>query len=199
VVAVGSHGALQAAQTVLGFLPVGFPAPIVLDLHRAGGLQSTESMLRRRAALAVLPATDGVLVEKGIVYLSPYDSQLVLTSDGFMGVAKRRNGVLWTAGVDVLLVSAAQAFGPRLVVVVLSGRLDGGALGVREVKRRGGRVLAQDPVTAVAPSMPSAALATGCVDFALSPESLGPALVALCASPGAAELFRVRLNPGVRG
>jgi hypothetical protein len=45
--------------------------------------------------------------------------------------------------------------------------------------------------------MPNAALATGCVDFALGPESLGPALLALCAATGAAELFRVRVNPSV--
>jgi chemotaxis response regulator CheB len=46
--------------------------------------------------------------------------------------------------------------------------------------------------------MPRAALATGAVDFALPPEMLGQALVALCAATGAADLFRVRLNAGVR-
>jgi two-component system chemotaxis response regulator CheB len=68
---------------------------------------------------------------------------------------------------------------------------------VREVKRRGGRVLVEDPRTADAPGMPSAALATGCVDFALSPERLGHALLTLCTAAGAAELFRVRINGGV--
>jgi two-component system chemotaxis response regulator CheB len=99
---------------------------------------------------------------------------------------------------DPLLTSAADVFGSRMIAVVLSGRLNGGAAGVQAVKRRGGRVLAQDPTTAIIPAMPDAALATGCVDFALPPESLGRAIVALCAASGAAELFRVRLNAGVR-
>jgi two-component system chemotaxis response regulator CheB len=69
---------------------------------------------------------------------------------------------------------------------------------VAAAKERGARVLVQDPDTAAAPSMPTAALATGAVDFALPPETLGQALVALCAATGAADLFRVRLNAGVR-
>jgi hypothetical protein len=47
--------------------------------------------------------------------------------------------------------------------------------------------------------MPTAALATGCVDFALSAERLGQALVTLCAATGAADLFRVRMNASLRG
>jgi two-component system chemotaxis response regulator CheB len=117
--------------------------------------------------------------------------------------ADRRLGVLGTGGgfghrfADELLLSAAAAFGPAAIAVVLSGRLEGGARGVRAVKRQGGRVLVQDPNSAAATGMPNAALATGCVDFALGPESLGHALLALCAAAGAAELFRVRVNPSV--
>jgi two-component system chemotaxis response regulator CheB len=98
---------------------------------------------------------------------------------------------------DVLLTSAARLLGPRVIGVVLSGRLDGGARGARELKRHGGRVMVEDPQIAMAPGMPSAALATGCVDFVLSPERLGFALVTLCAAAGAADLFRVRMNTAV--
>jgi chemotaxis response regulator CheB len=45
--------------------------------------------------------------------------------------------------------------------------------------------------------MPNAALATGCVDYALPAERLGHALLALCAATGGAELFRIRINAGV--
>jgi hypothetical protein len=47
--------------------------------------------------------------------------------------------------------------------------------------------------------MPTAALAAGCVDYALSPARLGDALIALCVATGGSELFRVRMNAGVAG
>jgi two-component system chemotaxis response regulator CheB len=100
---------------------------------------------------------------------------------------------------DALLASAGRALGARAIGVVLSGRLDGGARGVSELKRLGGRVIVEDPQTAQAPAMPNAALATGCVDFALPAERVGQALLTLCTATGAAELFRARLNAAVRG
>lgn len=66
---------------------------------------------------------------------------------------------------------------------------------MRTVKAHGGRVLVQDPATALAPDMPTAALATGCCDFALPPGATADALTALVMAPGAAELFRVPVPP----
>jgi two-component system chemotaxis response regulator CheB len=142
--------------------------------------------------------TDGARLEPSVLHVAPSDEQLVMAQGGVMRIIADRDSSRRRFA-DTLLRSAATVFGTRLIAVVLSGRLDGGADGARAVKRHGGRVLVQDPQTAVAPSMPRAALATGCVDFALAPEALGQALIALCAAEGAAELFRVRLNTGVQG
>jgi two-component system, chemotaxis family, protein-glutamate methylesterase/glutaminase len=197
VVAVGSLGALRAFQAMTARLSPGFPAAVVLGLHR--GIESdAEPLIARRCRLPVESAEGGRAPQRGTIYVAPPDRQLLVT-------ARRELAVLEADGrpahllFDPLLASAAKAFGPRLIAVVLSGRLDGGAAGVREVKRHGGRVLVQEPASAVAPAMPTAALATGCVDFALAPELLGEALVAFCAAVGAAELFRVRLNVAVAG
>lgn len=84
------------------------------------------------------------------------------------------------------------AVGAGVVAVVLTGKLSDGTEGVRAVKRHGGRVLAQDPCTAQAASMPSSAIATGCVDFVLPIEKMRAALMALILAPGGAELLRVR-------
>jgi two-component system chemotaxis response regulator CheB len=197
-VVVGSQGALDAFQVVVGALPAGFPAAVVFDQHRGQSFGILEELLRRRGVLPVTSARDALGLEPGVVYVAPHDRQLVITGDRRFGLLGIGDGPGHRFA-DELLVSAAAAFGPAVIAVVLSGRLDGGAGGVREVKRRGGRVLVQDPATAVCGAMPSAALATGCVDFALDPRSLGHALLALCAAPGAAELFRVRLNAAVTG
>lgn len=198
VVVVGSQGAMESFKTVAGCLPAGFPAGVIFDLHRAQDLGVTEQVLARRCRLPVHPAADGRTLEPGHLYLAPHDRQLVIGADRRMGTVDAGPGVGHRSA-DPLLASAARALGPRMIAVVLSGRLDGGAEGVREVKRHGGRVLVEDPVTATAPGMPRAALATGHVDFVLAPEMLGHALLALCAATGAADLFRVRLNAGVSG
>ncbi|HEX2102677.1 MAG TPA: chemotaxis protein CheB [Solirubrobacteraceae bacterium] len=196
VVAVGSQGALTAFRTVLACLPATLPAAVIFDLHRhTHGF--VEELLARASGLPVRPAAAGLPLDPGTVYVAPCDRQLTVSDERLITVTESDAGAPGHRHADALLTSAARAFGPRLIAVVLSGRLDGGALGVRAAKRRGARVLVQDPSTAAAPAMPSAALATGCADFALRPESLGRALVALCAAPGAADLFRVRLNAGV--
>jgi two-component system chemotaxis response regulator CheB len=52
-------------------------------------------------------------------------------------------------------------------------------MGVRAIAQTGGTVLAQDPQTAEFAGRPQAAIDTGCVDFILNLEEIGPALLAL--------------------
>jgi two-component system, chemotaxis family, protein-glutamate methylesterase/glutaminase len=195
VVVVGSQGALRAFMTMAAGLPPEFPVGIVFDLHRVER-GATEGLLSRRSALPVVSAGGGRPVERGTIHLAPAHSQLLFDEDRCMQILPGGDGVGHRFA-DPLLESASVAFGENLIAVVLSGRLSGGAEGVRAVKQRGGRVLAQDPRTAEAASMPDAALATGCVDFAFEPQLIACALTAFCGAEGAAELFRVRLNAGV--
>jgi two-component system CheB/CheR fusion protein len=77
--------------------------------------------------------------------------------------------------VDVLLASAAKAYGDRLIAVILTGSGSDGAAGAIEVKRAGGVVIIQNPQTARFPSMPSA-LPPSIVDFQADIERIGPLL-----------------------
>lgn len=198
VVVVGSQGARDAFEQAVHQLPPALPAAIVFDLHRSDSGGLTERLLGARLPLPVRVATDGLALDNATVYLAPAVQTVRFGHDGTLSVAARDDLPQRWLG-DELLVSAAETFGPRTIAVVLSGRLSCGARGAVAVKRAGGRVLVQDPATAQAPGMPTAALATGCADFALSPPALGQALAVLCAAPGGAELFRVRLNAGVQG
>lgn len=189
VVILGSQGALGVAERLLGRLDADFPAAVVYVQHRPADAGSTlTDLLARRVAVPVETLVDGGAVRPGVVHVAPAHAQTLVMDGRFRLVPGRCDG-------DPLLVSAAQAYGARAVGVVLSGRLNDGAAGLMAVKAAGGRGLVQDPATADQPSMPSAALATGCYDFALPPQGLAAALVALVAVPGAADLLAVRRHP----
>lgn len=79
--------------------------------------------------------------------------------------------------VDVLFRSAAVTYGSRVIGVVLTGNLDDGALGLGEIKQRGGCAIVQDPEDAYAPSMPRNALEVVEPDYILPLADIGPQLV----------------------
>jgi chemotaxis response regulator CheB len=123
------------------------------------------------------------------VYVPAADAETTIRADRTFALAAGR------CVADPLMASAASAYGPAALGVVLSGRLSDGAAGLWKIKQAGGRALVQAPHTAEADSMPLAAMATGCYDFVLAPKHLGAALTALVAVPGAADLFGVRAHP----
>lgn len=186
-----STGGLAAVTEVLRSLPSDFPAAVVLVLHRASGWgDGTAGTLTRRTGLRVKTIDQGEPLRPGTVYVTPPDQQVVLD-----GEARLLRGRAQRCRADDLFASLATAFGERALGVVLTGRLDDGAAGARAIKARGGRVLAQDRTTSEQFGMPSSAISTGCVDWVLPLDRIGPALVSLVMWPGAAELLRVPTPP----
>ncbi|MDV6979289.1 chemotaxis protein CheB [Mycobacterium intracellulare] len=193
---VASLGGISAFSTVLAGLPADFPLPIVVVQHRArlspGHHDVLVDVLARCSALPVRSVTAGACAdEQGVAVIA---GRTTATIDA------ARKWVLNDAADanvgDALLVSSADH--APTIAVVLTGYQTDGSDGVRAVKRGGGRVLVQDPATARAASMPSHAIATGCVDFVLPLHQLWAALVALAVGPGAADLLTVPLPPWAR-
>jgi two-component system, chemotaxis family, protein-glutamate methylesterase/glutaminase len=193
VVLAASSGGLRALQTVVSGLPADFPVPLLVVQHRRPSRREMlTDLLGIRATLPVRTATPGPLTS-GVTVL-PAGTTADLDAEGLLTL--RPHPTATTA--DAVLLSAAAAFGPGVLAVVLTGRMNDGAAGVRGVRRAGGRVLVQDPEDAEAPGMPSAALATGCVEHALPLPLVAPALVAYAMAPGAADLLAVPVPPWAR-
>lgn len=194
VVLVGSLGGLAATSTVLAGLPREFPVPLLVVQH---GRRSTDPdrltrLLDNATALPVHTACHGVRAYPAGVTVIPGGTTATVDDACRLWLTDDGNGL---ACGDSLLRGAAATVGPATIGVVLTGMLCDGTEGVRAIKRRGGRVLAQDPATARAPGMPSSAIATGCVDFVLPLERIAPALIALTMAPGAADLLTVPSPP----
>lgn len=191
VVVVASLGGLPVLNTLLRGLPGTFPVPVLVVWHRLSRQHDTLAvLLQKQTSLPVRTATSGLSAWGPGITVIPGGISATLTSSRQLTIqAPCRPHDL---GGDMLLASAAAAARPGHVIgVVLSGMLHDGTQGIRAVKRNGGRVLAQDPATAQGASMPSSAIATGCVDFVLPPHRLAAALVALTMAPGGASLLAV--------
>jgi two-component system chemotaxis response regulator CheB len=192
VVIAASLGGPRAVGQVLAGLPADYPAAVLVVQHRSPTLDDPFVVAAsRRSVLPVRAAVDGQPLTTPGVTIVPGRHTATIDTTGALQL--RPHPDVHVA--DPLIVSVAEHCGDRALGVVLTGRLDDGAAGVRALKRRGGRALAQEPEDAQAPDMPLAALATGCVDLVLPLARLPHALIALTMAPGAADLFRVPPPP----
>ncbi|MDF1504415.1 chemotaxis protein CheB [Roseisolibacter sp. H3M3-2] len=184
VVVVGaSAGGVEVLRTMVAGLPAGFPAAVLIVLHLAPGSPSVlAAILQRRCALPVAFARDGEPLAPGRVWIAPPDRHLVVEPDRLrLTRAPRENHS--RPAIDPLFRSAALAYGPRVVAVVLSGRLDDGTAGAWAVKDRGGVLVVQDPADALHADMPRNAMAHTAPDHVVHDDELAPLLVRLAGTP----------------
>lgn len=159
LVAIGaSWGGLRALRTVLGALPAGFPAAIVVAQHRGSQDGMLAELLDRSGALSVRDAQDKDPLVPGEVLVAPPDYHLLVDGDT-VALSIDEPVAFSRPSIDVLLSSAAASHGERTVGVVLTGANGDGAAGLSAIRRRGGMAIVQDPVEAERAEMPLAALA----------------------------------------
>lgn len=179
VVAVAaSAGGVQALSELLGGLPKGFGAAVVVLQHLAPNYRShLVEILGRRTPLPVVQARAGEQLAPGRIAVAPPGAHLAVGPGGTLALERsaRRHHVRPSA--DRLFESLAVSFGRRAVAVVLTGMGRDGASGASAVKRMGGRVIAQDEATSAFFGMPGAAIATGDVDHVLALDRIAGRLV----------------------
>jgi two-component system chemotaxis response regulator CheB len=179
-VAIGaSLGGLQAVKVVVSALPATFRLPIALVQHRmADAGDELAFVLGENCALPVREAEDKAPIEPGTLFIAPPGYHLMVEGDHF--ALSTEEPVAWARpSIDVLFETAAEAFGPRLIAVVLSGTGEDGSAGLAAVERHGGTTVVQAPETAVASDMPRAAANAVQNEATLPLMFIGPYLVEL--------------------
>ncbi|HEY1650934.1 MAG TPA: chemotaxis protein CheB [Acidimicrobiales bacterium] len=180
VLLAASAGGLSALSRVLGDLPAGFAAPVVIVQHLDPRHRSLMAdILRRRTPLRVMEATEGVKLESATVYVAPPDEHLLVADNGTLSLSHTELVHFVRPSADLLFESGAGAYPGRAIAVVLTGTGSDANMGVRAIAQTGGTVLVQNPATAEFGGMPQAAIDTGAVDFVLDLEEIGQALVSL--------------------
>jgi two-component system chemotaxis response regulator CheB len=182
IICVGaSWGGLDAVGRLLADLRAGIDLPVVVAQHRhasstPGGLAD---LLRLRVKRPVVDAEDKMAIERGKVYIAPPDYHLLVERGSFaLSVDERVQFA--RPSIDVLFESAAYAYGPGVIGIILTGANEDGAAGLATIKRRGGVALVQDPAGAVRRTMPEAAIAATVADAVLPLEEIGAFLYGLC-------------------
>jgi two-component system chemotaxis response regulator CheB len=168
VVIAASTGGPTALQAVLAGLPAGVPASILVVQHIPRGFtRSLAERLDARSAIPVREAQDGETVLPGRVLIAPagIHTRLVRRAGAVVAMLDEEpRDALHRPSADVLMASAAEVFGPRVLGVVLTGMGSDGTDGLRAIRLAGGRTLAESEESCVIYGMPKAAVEAGVVD-----------------------------------
>ena len=169
-----SAGGLPAITGLLGGVSRDVPAAFFVVVHLARHTTSVlPEILSKVGPLPAHRARSGEAIAHGRIYIAPPDNHLLLEPGRIvLGQGPRENR--FRPAVDPLFRSAARAYGPRVIGVVLSGTLGDGTDGLRVIKHAGGIAVVQDAEDAAFPGMPLKALSEVDVDYVESAARLGP-------------------------
>lgn len=172
-----SAGGLEALLSLLGALPPGTGAAIVVAQHMAPDHASLlPQLLGRESRLPVGSVVDGEAPRPDHVHVCPPGHDVVLERGRLTLLPPDRRPGTPRPSADRLFASLAADRGDRCAAIVLSGTGSDGAYGLRAVREAGGVTVAQELATARHDGMPAAAIATGCVDVVLPPAEIGARL-----------------------
>jgi two-component system, chemotaxis family, protein-glutamate methylesterase/glutaminase len=159
VIVIGaSLSGVDALCELIGALPADFAAPIFIVQHVASDSPGLlPQILTKAGKLGATHPTSPEVIENGRVYVAPPDRHMLIEK-GYVRLFHGPHENLARPAIDPLFRSAALAYGPGVVGVVLTGQFDDGTAGLLAIKDRGGTTIVQEPSEATTRSMPLSAL-----------------------------------------
>lgn len=183
VIVIGlSTGGLPVLRRLLADVPPDFAAAVLVVQHIGAHRSMLAQTLQASGSLPARFARDGEPLQAGHIHVAPSDMHL-LVEPATLRLSHGPKVNYTRPAIDPTLRSCALAHGPRVIGVVLSGRLDDGTAGLQAVKACGGLAVVQDPGTAEAAEMPMSAIDHVPVDHCAPPDALGPLLARLVRAP----------------
>jgi chemotaxis response regulator CheB len=177
----GSAGGLDAYTRLLQHLPADMGVAIVIVNHLRTAVTQLHEILPLYTEMPVELITERLLIEPNHVYIIPAQRDLHVYHGEFRlkPISKPRG---WPDVITVFLRSLTEHWDGQLIAVIVSGYDGDGAAALCGIKEVGGITIAQEPETAGQPDMPGSAIASGCIDFILSPENIAREIVRIAAS-----------------
>lgn len=173
IVIGASAGGVDALMEILAGLPASFGLPLVVVLHLSENHHSQlADIFRRRTSMQVREAADKETLTPGTLYFAPPSYHLLVESDHSLSLSCEPQVHFSRPSIDVLMESAADAYGAHLAGIVLTGANADGAHGLARIGRQGGLSVVQDPAEARMPVMPEAAIRLRQPDLILDLKSI---------------------------
>src|ERR1700685_4477174 len=172
----GSAGGLDAYTRLLRHLPADMGVAIVIVNHLRTVATLLHVILPRYTEMPVELITERLLIEPNRVFIIPAQRDLHVLDGEFRltPISKPRG---WPDVITVFLRSLTQHWDGKLIAVIVSGYDGDGAAALCGIKEVGRITIAQKLETAKQPDMPESAIASGCIDFVLSPEDIAREIV----------------------
>src|SRR5487761_1276605 len=167
----GSAGGLDAYIRLLKHLPNDMGVAVVIVNHARKFASRLHEILPGFTTMPVELIVDSLRIEPNRVFIIPAQRDLhVLHGDFRLEPISKPRG--WPDVITVFLRSLAEHWDGKLIAVIVSGYDGDGSAALCGIKEVGGITIAQTLETARQPDMPESAIASGCIDFVLSPEDI---------------------------
>ena len=172
----GSAGGLDAYTLLLKHLPTDMGVAIVIVNHLRSVATRLHESLPNYTKMPVELITEKLDIEPNHVFVIPEKRDLHVLDGEFRlkPISKPRG---WPNVITVFMRSLTENWNGKLIAVIVSGYDGDGAAALCGIKEVGGVTIAQKPDTAVQPDMPESAIASGYIDFILSPEDIAKEIV----------------------
>ena len=167
----GSAGGLDAYIRLLSHLPAEMGIAVVIVNHLRTVATRLHEILPRYTKMPVELITERLSIAPNHVFIIPEQRDLHVLDGEFRlkPISKPRG---WPDVITVFFRSLTEHWDGKLIAVIVSGYDGDGAAALCGIKEVGGTTIAQKLDTAAHPDMPESAIASGCIDFVLSPEDI---------------------------
>ncbi len=178
VVAIGaSAGGLDAIQQLFDNIPDETGMTFIIVQHLSPNFESLmPELLTKHTGMPIYTSEDNQAIQPNCIYLNQKNKNLYIKKDRLFLIDKSPKRDL-NLPIDIFFHSLGEEYKDRSVGIILSGTGSDGSRGIKSIKEAGGILIVQDPESAQFDGMPNSSIATGLIDFVLSPKNIAETLI----------------------
>ncbi|MFY0601001.1 MAG: chemotaxis-specific protein-glutamate methyltransferase CheB [Cyclobacteriaceae bacterium] len=182
VIAIGaSTGGPTAVEKIITSLPANLNVPVIICQHMpASFIASFANRLDHLSALRVVVCSDGMRIEPGMIIIASGTGNMVVKKKANIykvGFTAKKYKEYNNPSINAMLDSVADCYGKRAIGVILTGMGKDGVIGLKAIREKGGKTIAQDEASSTIYGMPKKAFETGAAEVVLNIKEIGGYLV----------------------